>query len=93
MRALIDSAFAISTICCLPTVRFFDEIGRLEVVDAQLVQQALRFREQAAPQDLPEAAGELPVEEDVLGYRELLDQVELLVDDGDARPPRPPWCW
>jgi len=47
-------------------------------------QEPLRARVEPLPGDVAEPCHGLTPEEDVLGDRQLLDQVQLLVDDGDA---------
>ncbi len=59
-------------------------VGRLDVGYSEFTEEGGRVGVHPAPVDGAEAVGRLAVEKDVFGNRELGDQVELLMDDGDA---------
>ena len=86
MRALVDNARAISTICRSPSDSDETRVLRRE-------RQAELFQDRAAAlADLrlvrnPEAA-RLVAEEDVLAHRQVRSERKFLVDDGDAIGPR-----
>ena len=83
-RAFRLSALAISTICsrAMPSSR---TRARGDTFTPTRSQEHLGVRLHPLPVDHPEAARLAP-QEDVLGDREVGDEVELLVDGGDPEP-------
>ena len=63
----------------------FHPVGGLDIDNSQLAKQRLGIEVQTAPIDGAKGVGRLTVEKDVLGDSELSNEVELLMDDGDAR--------
>ena len=84
IRASMDRALAISTVCCCATESRLTSLpGRHPTVDAQLCQELSGGRRhRPAVDDRP--AHRFAAEEDVLRDRPLRQEVELLVDDADA---------
>ncbi len=83
MRASIDSALAISTSCCSPTRSEPMRASGSRSMPSRLQQ---RPGSRGARLAVDDQAGDQPLaaEEDVVGDAELGNQVEFLVDDGDA---------
>ena len=82
MRACRASAFAISMSCCWPT-ESRDAGTSSGKLDAEFVEHAFGSRAHRALVDQT-AAHRLDAEHDVLGARQLRNEVELLIDHPDA---------
>ncbi len=83
MRASSDTALAISTICCWPIRRSSTSMsGRMSASSRSRNSPARRSC--ALWSMCEDAAGELARGEDVLGDRQIAEQVELLEHDADA---------
>ena len=85
-RASSDSALAISTICRCAIDRSSTGFARPEI-DAEALQQrrdACAMQRRLVDQLQRSAPARLAADEDVGGDVEVLEQVELLVDEGDA---------
>ena len=81
--ASIDSARAISTICCSATERS-ETSRRGSTVKPDLGGRAPRVRRCSSPQSTRPPAHRQAADEHVLGHRQRRDQVEFLVDRDDA---------
>ena len=96
MRALCESALAISTRWRLPTESCADRRAHVEVADVERGEQLARPLAHRAPVDRAEAVLRRVPHENVFGDGQLGEEQELLVDRGDAgllRRPRARRSW
>ena len=84
IRRLWDTAFAISTICCLPTESSSPGLVRIDI-HLQPAEKLLRAHGSArVVQKNAIEPGGFPANEDILGHREVIHHVQFLVYDPDA---------